>query len=659
MELLTDLAIAFGLSVVAVLLCHRIKVPPVIGFLIGGIVAGPHVLRVVSTSEQVELLAELGIALLLFVIGLELSLRDLAEIRKPFLFGGSVQMGFTAGAIAVGSVIMGRTPGQALFLGLVVALSSTAVVLKLLQDRAEMEAPHGRMALGTLIYQDIAVVPVMIAAPLFAGAAASSSADSVPLAEFFMRVGAVGLIVLVAYKWVIPIVLEQVARTRNREAFLLTVLVICMGIALASGAAGLSLALGAFLAGLIISDSPYSQQAVSVIMPFRDVFTSLFFVSIGMLVDIPFIIAHPVLILLLTLGLLVIKPLAAGTATVLLGYPMRTAIMAGMALGQIGEFSFLLAEEGATVGVLDHDTFQVVVACAVLSMILTPAMMALSAPFASWVTRLPLPEWLLQGAAHRQLGHVHEHAEGHVLVIGFGVTGRNVYEAVEHIGLPATAVELNIDHVREGRKATVDIHYGDATNEAVLEHVHASRAKAIVVAVDDPMATRRIIELARRLAPDAFIMARTRYRRGTEGLYALGADEVIADEVEVSVEIMARVLARLLVPKDDIHRAVVQTRSDMQEMARPLSHDTLSSGDLRVEIPEMRTQSFRAIEGSPYPGHSIAELGLRPRFGVTVLAVRRDGNNIANPHGDTRIEVGDVLFVIGPPDWDPHQFTGV
>jgi CPA2 family monovalent cation:H+ antiporter-2 len=657
-ELLLDLTIAFALSVGAVLISHRVKVPPVVAFLASGVIAGPHVLRIVSTSEQVELLAELGIALLLFVIGLELSLRDLAEIRDPLLVGGSVQMGATALIVGLGSLAMGRTVPQAIFLGLVVSLSSTAVVLKLLQDRAEIESPHGRMVLGTLIFQDLAVVPLMIAAPLFMGITAGAG-GSMPLLDFAMRLSAVAVLVVVSFKWVVPFLLHQVVRTRSREAFLLTVLVICMGIALATGAAGLSLALGAFLAGLIISESPYSHQAVSVIMPFRDVFTSLFFVSIGMLVDISFIASHPLIIAQLTIGILLIKPLTAGLATIALGYPLRTGVMAGLALGQIGEFSFLLAEAGVSIGLLDHELFQIVVACAVLSMILTPALMAVAPSVSHAMVRLPLPEWLIRGRAARVLGHEHEHERGHVLVIGFGITGRNVLHAVRRIGLPATAVELNPDHVREGRSEGIDIHYGDATNEAVLRHVHANEAKAIIIAVDDVSAARRIVELARRISPDAFIMVRTRYLRGSEPLYELGADEVIADEVEVSVEIMSRVLARLLVPKDEIERAVADTRRDWRETARPLSRHALSSADLRIELPELRTQSFRVMEGSPYTGHTIAGLGLRDQYGVTVLAVRRDGNNIANPRGATLLEVGDVLFVIGPPGFDPDLVTGV
>ncbi len=655
MDLLLDITIAFALSVGAVLICYRLKLPPVVGFLIGGVIAGPHVLGVVSSTEQVELLAELGVALLLFVIGLELSLSDLIEIRKPFLIGGTVQMGLTTALVGVGSIVMGREPLQALFLGFVVALSSTAVVLKLLQDRAELEAPHGRMALGTLIYQDIAVVPLMLAAPLLAVSAGGSAAPSMPVIDFLARVVAVGVLVYVSYRFVVPVLMHQVARTKSREAFLLSVLVICMGIALASGAAGLSLALGAFLAGLVISESPYSHQAVSVIMPFRDVFTSLFFVSIGMLVDLSFIAQHPLLIAQLTLGIFLIKPFAAGVATILLGYPLRTGILAGFALGQIGEFSFLLAEEGVAVGLLDHDTFQIVVACAVLSMILTPAMLAIAPRAASLAMRMPLlPERLKRGSAVDELALEHEH-RGHVLVIGFGLTGSNVVHAVEHAGIPATVVEMNPDLVRKARAEHVDIHYGDASNEAVLEHVHAHEARAIVVAVDDAQATRRIVSLARRIAPDAFLLVRTRYLRGSEGLHTLGADEVIADELEVSVEVLSRVLARMLVPKEDIERYIRDMRTGSREMARPFASETFSAGDLRVEIPELRTQAFRVVEGSPYAGRTIAALDLRTRYGVTVLSVRRDGNNIANPSGDTVVFLDDVLFVIGPESFDPHQ----
>lgn len=657
MELVIDLAGAFGLSILAVLICHRLKIPAVVGFLIGGMLAGPHVLGLISSAEQVEILAELGIALLLFVIGLELSLRELAEIKKPFLIGGTVQMAGTAAVITVGSLLTGRTLGQAIFLGFVVALSSTAVVLKLLQDRAELESPHGRMVLGTLIYQDIAVVPLMIAAPLFVAAGAPSSVESGSLVEFLARVAAVGALVYVSHRWIVPIVMHQVARTRSRETFLLAVLVICMMIALASGAAGLSLALGAFLAGLVISDSPYSHQAVGVIMPFRDVFTSLFFVSIGMLVDLRFIAQHPLMIAQLTLGILLVKPLIAGVATIVVGYPLRTAILAGFALGQIGEFSFILAEAGVSAGLFDHDLFQIVVACAVLSMIITPALLAVAPRVADRVCRIRgVPEWVVKGRMSASLATEHDH-HGHVLVIGYGVTGRNVVHAVDHAGVSSTVVELNPDVIRQARAEGVDIHYGDASNPAVLAHVHAESARAIVVAVDDAQAARRIVELARRVSPDAFIVVRTRYLRGTEDLHVLGADEVIADEVEVSVEVLSRVLARMLVPREDIERCIREIRAETREMSRPISGHALSAGDLRVEIPELRTQTFRVTEGSPFAHRSVMDLGLRPRYGVTVLAIKREDHSIPNPSGHTEVEVGDVLFVIGPEGFDPHQVT--
>ncbi|MDF1541718.1 MAG: cation:proton antiporter [Anaerosomatales bacterium] len=655
-ELVVDVTAVFALSIVAVLICHRLKIPAVVGFLIGGVLAGPHVLGLISSAAQVEVMAELGIALLLFVIGLELSLRDLAEIRKPFLIGGTIQMAGTAAVISIGSLIMGRTWEQAVFLGFVVALSSTAVVLKLLQDRADIESPHGRMVLGTLIYQDIAVVPLMIAAPLFAAAGGAPAEGGSSLLEFIARLVMVGALVYVSYRWLVPVLMHQVARTRSRETFLLAVLVICMVIALASGAAGLSIALGAFLAGLVISDSPFSHQAVGVIMPFRDVFMSLFFVSIGMLVDLRFIAEHPLLIAELTLGILLIKPLVAGFATLVLGYPLRTAILAGLALGQIGEFSFILAEAGVTVGLVDHDLFQIVVACAVFSMVLTPALLAVAPRVAHRMSGLPLPDWLIRGRNATELTAEHDH-HGHVLVIGFGITGRNVVHSVDHAGVLSTVIELNPDVVRTAREEGVDIHYGDASNPAVLEHVHAAEARAIVIAIDDPIATRRIVELARRMSPDAFIVVRTRYLRGTEDLHSLGADEVIADEVEVSVEVLSRVLARMLVPREDIERCIREIRAETRDMARPLSDHALSAGDLRVEVPELRTQTFRVTEGSPFAHRTIAELELRPRYGVTVLAVRRGDRSMPNPPGHTEIRVDDVLFVIGPEGFDPHKVT--
>lgn len=633
----------------AILLCHRLKVPSTVGFLLAGILAGPDGLGIMGASEQVDLLSEIGVVLLMFVIGLEFSLAGLTAIRKQFLVGGSIQMLGTAAVVGAATFVMGSTLSQSIYLGFVVSLSSTAIVLNLLQQRAELETPHGRGALATLIYQDIAVVPIMLAAPLLAGTGAAGAGGVLELA---FGISSVGVVSFLAYKWVVPWLLHRIAATGIREAFLLGVLVICAAIAIFTHEAGLSLALGAFLAGLIISESEYSHQAVGVILPFRDVFMSLFFVSIGMLLDVQYFLADPARLLLLTAGILVIKPLVAGVAGLAVGLPIRNAVLMGVALGQIGEFSLVLTRAGVDAGLFGNDVFQTVLDTAVASMLLTPLLIAAGPKLADALGRLPLPQRLRAGAGTAGIGPAHSF-EGHVVLVGFGVTGRNVAHAAESAGLSYAAVEINADTVRTEQAKGRMIHYGDATYEAILEHVGAARARAIVVAVNDPAATRRITENARRVAPDAFIVVRSRYLAETEALHALGADEVIADELEVSIEIFSRVLARCLVPREDIEAFVDDARAEWRDMARSLAPAGPRVHDIRIEVPDLVTRCFRLSPHSPLLGLSIAQSGLRAEHEVTVLAVRREGETVGNPPSGWVFETDDVLFVFGPEHWDP------
>lgn len=653
-HLLVDITLIFAVSVAAVLLCHRLRIPSSIGYLIAGVLVGPDVLGFVSASEQVELLAEIGVVLLLFVIGLEFSIGGLVEMRKQFFIGGTVQMVGTAALVGVGSFILGSTLAQSVYLGFVVSLSSTAIVLKMLQERVELDSPHGRAVLGTLIFQDLAVVPLMLLAPLLAGSVNADAAMDGGTLLFLARVAGILVAAFVAYRWVVPWLLHQIARTGVREAFLLGVIVIVAAIAMATQAAGLSLALGAFLAGLIVSESPYSHQAVAVMLPFRDVFMSIFFVSIGMLLDIQYLMAHPLELAALTAGILIIKPLVGAIAGFTLGLPMRNAVLAGVALGQIGEFSLVATQVGVSVGLLDQAVFQTVLDTAVVSMLVAPAMFASGPRLADALQRLPIPERLVSGFGPARVESAHPY-DDHIVIVGFGVTGKNVARAAEKAGVPYAAIELNPETVRDEQSRGGHVHYGDATSEAVLEHICAKDAKAFVIAINDPAGARRVTKLARSVAPSAFIIVRSRYMREIEALHELGADEVIADELEVSIEVFSRVLARYLVPREDIQQFVDESRSGWRTMSRNLSRDATQMPGHRIELPELETRTFRLTEHSPLLGKTIAESALRHEQGVTVLAVRRGDETLGNPVGATIFEEGDVVFVIGPEGWEPDS----
>ena len=647
--LLNDIVVIFGLAIAVLFICYRLRVPTVVGFLLTGILVGPYGFGLVKAVHEVEIFAEIGIVLLLFTIGIEFSLERLLQIRKSVLMGGSLQVLLTFLATLFIARQFGQAFGEAIFIGFLVALSSTAIVLKLLQERAEVDSPQGRITLGILIFQDIIIVPMILITPILAGA--TGNLGEAVLILLAKGIGII-LLVFVSAKWVVPRILYQIARTRSHELFLLSVIVICLGVAWITSKAGLSLALGAFLAGLIISESEYSHQALGNILPFRDVFISFFFVSIGMLLDVGFLFRHPGTILLITLGILILKSVIASFVTVLLGFPLRTSILVGLALGQVGEFSFILSRAGVEHGLLAGNNYQMFLAFSVLSMAATPFIITLAPRAADIILRLPLPKRLISG--FYPVSEITEikvkGKKNHLIIIGFGINGRNVARAARLSGIPYAVIEMNPETVRNEQAQGEPICYGDATQEAVLQHANIKDASVAIVAIHDPTATRRITEIARRLNPKAHIIIRTRYLQEMKPLYELGANEVIPEEFETSVEIFTRVLAKYLIPKDEIEKLVAEVRSDGYEMFRSLSKETLPFSDLNLQLPDVEISTLRVAERSFLVGKSLSEIELRKKYGVTVLAVRRESKILSNPDVDMLFYANDVLFVLGPPD---------
>jgi CPA2 family monovalent cation:H+ antiporter-2 len=407
--------------------------------------------------------------------------------------------------------------------------------------------------------------------------------------------------------------------------------------------------LGAFLAGLIISESEYSHQALGNILPFRDVFTSFFFVSIGMLLDIGFLFRQPETILLITLGILVLKSIIASFVTILLGFPLRTSILVGLALSQVGEFSFILSRTGIEHGLLAGNIYQMFLAFSVLSMAATPFIITLAPRAADIILRLPLPKKLISGFYPVSEIKV-KGKKDHLIIIGFGINGRNVARAARLSGIPYAVIEMNPETVMSEQAQGEPIYYGDSTQEVVLQHANIKDARIIVVAINDPTATRRITQIIRRLNPKVHLLVRTRYLQEMKPLYELGANEVIPEEFETSVEIFTRVLAKYLIPRDEIEVLVAEIRSDGYEMFRSLSRESSSFSDLNLQLPDIEISTLRVVESSPFVGKSLAEIELRKKYGVTVLAIRRNSQILSNPNVNMPFCANDVLFVLGPPD---------
>jgi monovalent cation:H+ antiporter-2, CPA2 family len=641
LELLKNIVVVFGLSAVVLFVCHRIKAPTIVGFLITGILAGPQGLGLIQATEQVAAMAEIGVILLLFSVGIEMSLKDLLKIKKYVLVGGSLQVSLTILAVFAILVYFGVPAGEALLMGFLVSLSSTAIVLRIIQKRDEFDSIYGRTTLGILIFQDIAVVPMMLVIPFLPGS--TQAATGSPLSVLVKGVVFIVLVIISA-KWIIPELLFYIAKTGDRELFLLSIVALCFAVAWVTSMAGLSLGLGAFLAGLIISESPYSHQAFGYVLPLRDAFTSFFFVSIGMLLNLDFLMLNPAFIILLALGVMALKALIGGFATSVLGLPLRICVLIGLALSQIGEFSFILSQVGWNSGIISEEAYQLFLDIAVLTMGATSFLMAASPWIADSVLRLPFPD-KLKNSAYLQPKTDKEPKTDHVIIVGYGVNGRNVAKSASSRDIPYTIVEIDPEIVKNEAIRGEPIFFGDAMQESVLRHVGIMDARVLVIAISDPSATRRITELARRLSPVLFIIARTRYLQEMKPLHDLGANEVIPEEYETSVEIFARVLERFQVPRGEIEEFVDQVRSDSYEMFRSLSNNPYCSSSLTLPSEEVNTLTVG--KGSQAEGKAEEELRLK-EYGMQLLAVRRDQETLVDLDKGYMLKAGDIVILLGP-----------
>src|SRR5467141_2556309 len=645
-HVLKDLAIIFAVSLVVILVFHRFKLPALPGFIVAGVLLGPNALGLVSDVHRVEGLAEVGVILLLFTIGIEFSLNRLREMGRQVLVGGGLPVGLTVAAAAAVAAALGLAWQVALFLGCLIALSSTALVLKGLTDNGEIDAPHGRLATGVLIFQDLCVVPIMLALPFLAGRASGGPA------QLALALGKAALIVVgvtILARTLVPRLLAEILKTRSRELFLIAIILLGTLTALGTAEAGASLALGAFLAGLVISESDYSHQALAELLPFRDVFISLFFVAVGMLVQFDFIREHPVLTVGGAAVVLVGKTLVAGAGPALLGYAGRVALLAGLVVSQIGEFSFVLAREGRGMALLSETLYQTFLAIAVVTMLVTPFLLQSGPTLVQGLERLVALDRLLPGLRPSGIAVAEQQLTDHVIVAGYGLNGRNLSAALRAIEAPYCIVELNAQTVRQARSRGEPAFYGDATREEILRALGLERARMLVAAISDPAATRRMVRVGRALNARIHIIARTRYVTEIPELSRLGADVVIPEEFEPSIEIFARVLAHYNVPRSDIERLVDQIRSSHYEALRGGDGAGRISLGAVAGIPQMAVERLRLAPDSPLVGKTLAATGLRTQTGALVLAVGRGTDEIATPGPHFRLAADDVLVVVGQP----------
>ena len=648
--LFTDLLIILAFSVPVAFACLRLKLPLLVGLMLTGIVIGPYGLGLIKELEAIEILAEIGVMLLLFTIGLEFSLHRLREMKRLVLVGGGLQVALTIGAVVAVALVFGRSVNQAVFFGFLVALSSTAIVLKSYAERNETNAPHGRAGVGILLFQDISIVLMMLLVPVLGGK------DAASLGAIATKLGGslLGLIVIVAAAWfLVPLMLKQIVSLKNPEVLLLLVVLLCLAISFVTAQFGLSLALGAFIAGMVLAESDFSHQVTADILPFRDVFNSIFFVSIGMLLSITALMENMFTVFLWVVFLVVGKALIVWTVIQLLGFPQRVAAMTALGLAQIGEFSFVLAKAGRSVDLLPDVDYQSFLGASIISMIITPFMIAVAPRFGYLVQRI-VPDKADADAGNGGEEDLHITSTGglnnHVIIVGYGLNGRNLARVLRAVMVSYTVLELNAEVVREAKEKGEKINYGDATRREVLHHAAVENANALVLAMSDPQAVRRTVSQARELNDKIYIVVRTRYTSEITELLRLGADEVIPEEFETSIEIFSRVLLRYGVDRHTIEHQIQRIRQQGYEMLRSPSIQRIETTNLKTALQAAITETFKLDGASPAVGKNLGELNLRNETGATLIAVVRGDKTKISPGANYTFEENDILILFGKPE---------
>ncbi|MDO8517305.1 MAG: cation:proton antiporter [Nanoarchaeota archaeon] len=554
--LLKSVVIVFALAISISLLAYKSKIPSVVGFLITGILAGPHGFGLITNLAEVDMLAQIGIIVLLFTIGIEISLKDLLKSKKAVFVGGFLQVFLTILFTFLILKYFNYSTNESILIGFLVSLSSTAIVMKILQEKFEVDSPHGKASLGILIFQDIIAVLMILVIPILSGQNQQSISST--FFNIFIKGIVIITLVIICARWLIPKLFYKVAKMQSREIFLLSVIVVCFAVAWLTSSAGLSLALGAFLAGLILSGSEYGSQALSNILPFRDVFTSFFFISIGMLLNSKIFISNFLLVFSLTIAVILLKTLICILVSLLIKFSLRTSILVGFSLSQIGEFSFVLSKAGFDSGIISNEIYQLFLSISILSMILTPFIMMFAPKIADFASKIKFFKKFDLNLAETKTKHIH--LKNHLVIIGFGNSGRSVASAAKSAKIDYSIIEMNPETVKKERLKGEKIYYGDAVQEEVLKQADIATSKVIVIVINDSDSTRRIVKACRDLNSKAKIIARTRFIKEIKPLQRLGADEVIPDEFETSIEIFSRVLKDYDIPESRINKFIVNAR---------------------------------------------------------------------------------------------------
>ena len=645
--LLINIAIALVVAFCGGLIARRLGLPTIIGYMLGGIAIGPFTPGFVGDTETISQLAELGVIFLLFGVGLHFSINDFWKVRAVAIPGALGRMVLTT-LLGFGlSQLWGWPVGSGIVLGLAISIASTVVLLRGLTDQGLLNTPHGQAAVGWVIVEDLATVLILVLMPSLVNTQNGFNWAQLGL-TLLKAAGFVLIVVFVGIRF-IPWILLRIAHTRSRELFILAILTITLGIAL--GAAelfGVSLALGAFVAGVVVSESPLSHQVGADIFPFREAFAVLFFVSIGMLVNPGYLLNNIEVILLLTLLIVVGKALITLLFGFIFPWPARTTLILAAGLSQIGEFSFILGQEGVGLGLLDQNQYSLILAGALLSITINTLMFRLIKPVEKLFQRFP-SIWKVFDR-HGLVGPTQldeEKISGHVVIIGYGRVGRHIANLLSLINIPYLVVDPVAERVQELDGQGIPTLFGDASNSEVLTHAGLTRARALVVAGPDEATSELVVASARDIAQDLPIIARATTEEGILQLENLGAQVVIHPELEGGLEIVRHTLLQLGFPSQEIYRYTDAVRRDHYDMGLNTDEEHRLLHELLDAANSLEVHWFRLTEGNLLVGQTLAQANLRAKTGASVIAILREGHLIANPKSMTVFQSDDRVGVIG------------
>ncbi|WP_295640534.1 monovalent cation:proton antiporter-2 (CPA2) family protein [uncultured Methylibium sp.] len=639
-------------AVLGVTACRSLKLPPMVGYLAVGVLIGPHALALAGDAGGMQYLAEFGVVFLMFVIGLEFNLPKLRSMRTLVFGLGLSQVALTMLAALAGNALLawglamaGRSWGLgwqgALALGAALAMSSTAIVVKLMAERLELETPHGKRVMGVLLFQDLAVVPLLVLVPALA-----ESAETLTRALLIASFKAVALLtlLLVGGQRVMRWWLTQVARARSEELFVLNLLLVTLGLAWLTEHAGLSLALGAFIAGMLIAETEFKHQVETDIRPFHDVLLGLFFITVGMKLDWRAVWEQWALVAALTVLPVLFKFGLVTALARLFGAPAGVALRTGIYLAQAGEFGFVLLTLAAQNRLIPPELANPVLASMVLSMLATPLLILYSNRI---VMRLAASDWLLQSVALTTIAKRAIHADAHVIICGYGRSGQNLAQLLSAEQIPYMALDLDPDRVRQTAAAGQSVVFGDAARLQSLMAAGLARATAVVVSYHDTASALKILRLVREHAPTVPVIVRTIDDSDLEQLQAAGATEVVPEAIEGSLMMASHVLALVGVPMRRVIRVVQDQRDARYGLLRGYFHG--ADDDTVEELKQARLQTLTLSDSCACLGQTLGHQGL-DAFGVQVVSLRRAGGAVLRPSDALFLAPGDTLVLSGRSD---------